>query len=53
MEDGSTKSIMVYNEYDGVYKKILIRNNKLLELCFMGIQKIVQAISDVDEKRRH
>ncbi|SMQ61569.1 assimilatory nitrite reductase (NAD(P)H) large subunit precursor [Bacillus sp. OV166] len=38
-EDGSTKSIMVYNEYDGVYKKILTRNNTIVGVVLYGDTK--------------
>ncbi|MCL6571145.1 MAG: nitrite reductase large subunit NirB [Bacillus sp. (in: Bacteria)] len=38
-EDGSTKSIMVYNEYDGVYKKILIRKNLIVGVVLYGDTK--------------
>ncbi|WML57980.1 nitrite reductase large subunit NirB [Neobacillus sp. PS2-9] len=38
-EDGSTKSIMVYNEYDGVYKKILTRNNVIVGVVLYGDTK--------------
>ncbi|PGY07023.1 nitrite reductase large subunit NirB [Bacillus sp. AFS031507] len=38
-EDGSTKSIMVYNEYDGAYKKILTRNNTIVGVVLYGDTK--------------
>ncbi|NHC40305.1 NAD(P)/FAD-dependent oxidoreductase [Bacillus sp. MM2020_1] len=38
-EDGTTKSIMVYNEYDGVYKKILTRNNMIVGVVLYGVTK--------------
>ncbi|MFL6561535.1 MAG: FAD-dependent oxidoreductase, partial [Bacillus sp. (in: firmicutes)] len=38
-EDGSTKSIMVYNEYDGVYKKILTRDNTIVGVVLYGDTK--------------
>ncbi|WML24048.1 nitrite reductase large subunit NirB [Neobacillus sp. OS1-33] len=38
-EDGTTKSIMVYNEYDGVYKKILTRNNMIVGVVLYGDTK--------------
>jgi nitrite reductase (NADH) large subunit len=38
-EDGTTKSIMVYNEYDGVYKKILTRNNTIVGVVLYGDTK--------------
>lgn len=39
IEDGSTKSIMVYNEYEGVYKKILIRKNVIVGVVLYGDTK--------------
>ncbi|MEH7501642.1 nitrite reductase large subunit NirB [Neobacillus drentensis] len=38
-EDGTSKSIMVYNEYDGVYKKILTRNNTIVGVVLYGDTK--------------
>ncbi|MDR7238402.1 nitrite reductase large subunit NirB [Neobacillus drentensis] len=38
-EDGTTKSIMVYNEYDGVYKKVLTRNNMIVGVVLYGDTK--------------
>ncbi|WP_078549949.1 nitrite reductase large subunit NirB [Litchfieldia alkalitelluris] len=38
-EDETTKSIIVQNEFDGVYKKILIRNNSLAGIVLYGDTK--------------
>ncbi|WP_312475446.1 nitrite reductase large subunit NirB [Neobacillus sp.] len=38
-EDGSTKSIMVYNEYDGIYKRVLTRNNLIVGIVQYGDTK--------------
>ncbi|MGJ7912389.1 nitrite reductase large subunit NirB [Neobacillus sp. LXY-1] len=38
-EDPTTKGIMVYNEYDGVYKKILTRDNLIVGLVMYGDTK--------------
>jgi nitrite reductase (NADH) large subunit len=38
-EDSSTKGIMVYNEYDGVYKKILIRDSRIVGMVLYGDTK--------------
>ncbi|MFC4803056.1 nitrite reductase large subunit NirB [Neobacillus sp. GCM10023253] len=38
-EDGTTKSIMVYNEYDRIYKRILIRDNKIVGIVLYGDTK--------------
>jgi nitrite reductase (NADH) large subunit len=35
-EDGTTKSIMVYNEYEGVYKRALVRNNRIVGIVLYG-----------------
>jgi nitrite reductase (NADH) large subunit len=39
IEDDSSKSIMVYNEYEGVYKKILIRKNYIVGVVLYGDTK--------------
>ncbi|MFZ7942639.1 nitrite reductase large subunit NirB [Neobacillus sp. 19] len=38
-EDGSTKSIMIYNEYDGIYKRVLTRNNVIVGIVLYGDTK--------------
>lgn len=38
-EDESTKSIMVYNEYEGLYKRVLIRNNQIVGIVLYGDTK--------------
>ncbi|WP_066071433.1 nitrite reductase large subunit NirB [Neobacillus soli] len=38
-EDGSTKAIMVYNEYDGIYKRVLTRNNLIVGIVLYGDTK--------------
>ncbi|MCH6269485.1 nitrite reductase large subunit NirB [Neobacillus citreus] len=38
-EDGTTKSIMAYNEYDRIYKRILIRDNKIVGIVLYGDTK--------------
>ncbi|MDM5329244.1 nitrite reductase large subunit NirB [Neobacillus sp. CF12] len=38
-EDGTTKSIMVYNEYEGIYKRALIRNNRIVGIVLYGDTK--------------
>ncbi|MFK9092038.1 nitrite reductase large subunit NirB [Bacillus salipaludis] len=38
-EDGSTKSIMVYNEFDGIYKRVLTRNNMIVGIVLYGDTK--------------
>ncbi|WP_040205397.1 nitrite reductase large subunit NirB [Neobacillus jeddahensis] len=35
-EDGTTKSIMIYNEYDGVYKRVLTRNDLIVGIVLYG-----------------
>jgi nitrite reductase (NADH) large subunit len=39
MEDGTTQSIMAYNEYDGVYKRVLTRNNRIVGIVLYGDTK--------------
>ncbi|QOR66988.1 NAD(P)/FAD-dependent oxidoreductase [Cytobacillus suaedae] len=36
LDDFSTKSIKVHNEFDGVYKKILIRDNRIVGIVLYG-----------------
>ncbi|MBS4216369.1 nitrite reductase large subunit NirB [Neobacillus rhizophilus] len=38
-EDGTTKSIMAYNEYDGNYKRILTRDNRIVGIVLYGDTK--------------
>ena len=38
-EDGTTKSIMVYNEYEGIYKRVLVRNNRIVGIVLYGDTK--------------
>lgn len=38
-EDETTKSIMVYNEYEGLYKRVLIRNNRIVGIVLYGDTK--------------
>ncbi len=38
-EDSSTKSIMIYNEYDGIYKRVLTRNNRIVGIVLYGDTK--------------
>ncbi|MEH7117551.1 nitrite reductase large subunit NirB [Neobacillus vireti] len=38
-EDGTTKSIMVYNEYEGLYKRVLTRNNVIVGIVLYGDTK--------------
>ncbi|WP_042454812.1 nitrite reductase large subunit NirB [Neobacillus dielmonensis] len=39
-EDGtSTKSIMIYNEFEGVYKKVLTRDNRIVGIVLYGDTK--------------
>jgi nitrite reductase (NADH) large subunit len=38
-EDGTTKSIMVYNEYEGIYKRALVRNNSIVGIVLYGDTK--------------
>ncbi|PLS05666.1 nitrite reductase large subunit NirB [Neobacillus cucumis] len=35
-EDGTTKSIMTYNEFEGLYKRVLIRNNVIVGIVLYG-----------------
>ena len=36
MDDPSMKAIKVHNEFDGVYKKVLIRDNKIAGIVLYG-----------------
>ncbi|MCM3766843.1 nitrite reductase large subunit NirB [Neobacillus niacini] len=38
-EDGTTQSIMAYNDYDRVYKRVLIRNNRIVGIVMYGDTK--------------
>jgi nitrite reductase (NADH) large subunit len=38
-DDPSTKAIKVHNEFDGVYKKILVRDNKIVGIVLYGDTK--------------
>lgn len=38
-EDATTQAIKVHNEFDGVYKKILIRNNQIVGVVLYGDTK--------------
>lgn len=38
-EDGTTKSVMVYNELEGKYKRVLIRNNRIVGIVLYGDTK--------------
>src|SRR3954462_13060776 len=38
-EDGTTKSIMVYNEYEGLYKRVLTRDNVIVGIVLYGDTK--------------
>jgi nitrite reductase (NADH) large subunit len=38
-EDGTTQSIMAYNDYDRVYKRVLIRNNNIVGIVMYGDTK--------------
>ena len=38
-EDGTTKSIMIYNEYEGIYKRVLTRNNIIVGIVLYGDTK--------------
>jgi nitrite reductase (NADH) large subunit len=38
-EDGTTKSIMVYNEYEGIYKRVLVRDNRIVGIVLYGDTK--------------
>ncbi|WP_066319456.1 nitrite reductase large subunit NirB [Bacillus sp. FJAT-29814] len=38
-EDGTTQSIMAYNDYDRVYKRVLIRNNCIVGIVMYGDTK--------------
>ncbi|MFE8699240.1 nitrite reductase large subunit NirB [Cytobacillus sp. FJAT-54145] len=39
LEDASTKSIIIHNEFEGIYKKILIRNNRIVGIVLYGDTK--------------
>ncbi|MDP4170852.1 MAG: nitrite reductase large subunit NirB [Bacillota bacterium] len=39
LDDASTKSIKVHNEFDGVYKKIVIRDNRIVGIVLYGDTK--------------
>lgn len=39
LDDPSMKSIKVYNEYDGVYKKVLIRDSRIVGVVLYGDTK--------------
>ena len=36
MDDPSMKAIKVHNEFDGVYKKVLIRDNRVAGVVLFG-----------------
>ncbi|MBV7506241.1 nitrite reductase large subunit NirB [Bacillus sp. sid0103] len=38
-KDGTTKSIMIYNEYEGLYKRVLTRNNLIVGIVLYGDTK--------------
>ncbi|MFV8829863.1 nitrite reductase large subunit NirB [Alkalihalobacterium sp. APHAB7] len=38
-DDASTKSIKVHNEYEGVYKKVLVRDNRIVGVVLYGDTK--------------
>jgi nitrite reductase (NADH) large subunit len=38
-EDGTTKSVMVYNDYEGKYKRVLVRNNRIVGIVLYGDTK--------------
>jgi nitrite reductase (NADH) large subunit len=38
-EDGSSKSIIVHNEFEGVYKKVQIRDNRIVGIVLYGDTK--------------
>ena len=38
-EDGTTKSIMIFNEYEGIYKRVLTRNNTIVGIVLYGDTK--------------
>ncbi|WP_026564703.1 nitrite reductase large subunit NirB [Bacillus sp. UNC41MFS5] len=38
-EDSTTKSIMIYNEYEGLYKRVLTRNNFIVGIVLYGDTK--------------
>ena len=38
-EDGTTKSIMVYNEFEGIYKRVLVRDNRIVGIVLYGDTK--------------
>ncbi|MGD6943150.1 nitrite reductase large subunit NirB [Cytobacillus gottheilii] len=39
MDDSSVKAIKVHNEFDGIYKKILVRDNKIAGIVLYGNTK--------------
>lgn len=39
IDDHSTKSIMIYNEYEGIYKRVLTRNNMIAGIVLYGDTK--------------
>lgn len=39
IDDHSTKSIMIYNEYEGIYKRVLTRNNVIVGIVLYGDTK--------------
>ncbi|MFV8828765.1 nitrite reductase large subunit NirB [Alkalihalobacterium sp. APHAB7] len=39
VDDGSTRSVRVYDEYEGIYKKVMIRNNKVVGAVLFGDTK--------------
>ncbi|SFB23491.1 MULTISPECIES: nitrite reductase large subunit NirB [unclassified Bacillus (in: firmicutes)] len=39
LDDPSTKAIKIHNEFDGIYKKVLIRNNQIVGIVLYGDTK--------------
>ncbi|WP_026671462.1 nitrite reductase large subunit NirB [Alkalihalobacterium bogoriense] len=39
MDDGSTRSVRVYDEFEGIYKKVMIRDNKVVGAVLFGDTK--------------
>ncbi|WP_216828796.1 nitrite reductase large subunit NirB [Alkalihalobacterium elongatum] len=39
MDDGATRSVRVYDEFEGIYKKVMIRNNKVVGAVLFGDTK--------------
>ncbi|RSK26015.1 NAD(P)/FAD-dependent oxidoreductase [Bacillus sp. HMF5848] len=35
-EDENTKSIVVHNEFEGIYKRVLVRDNRIVGICLYG-----------------